>query len=63
MDEKDLEALIYAEEQVDSILVLSKLAQINIENNEIEKIWDLHLVFNAIKILSEKALHNLRKIE
>lgn len=63
MEEKDTEALIYASEQVNSILILSNLTQTSIENDAIEKLWDLHSIFNIINILSEKALTHLREIQ
>lgn len=63
MEEKYIEALLDAREQVDSILLLSNLVEASIENDTIEKVWDLYSVFNIMKILSEKALNNLQQIE
>lgn len=63
MNEKELELVSCARENLDSILLLSKLAEASIENDTVEKIWDLHPLFNAIKTLGEKALHNLWQTE
>lgn len=63
MEEKELEMLIFASEQVDSILLLSNLAESSIENDTIEKVWDLYLLFGVIKKLSKDAISQLRQIQ
>lgn len=63
MDEKDMEMLLYASEQSDSIVLLSTLAEAAIENDIIEKPWDLYLLFGVIKNLSKEALNKLRQIQ
>lgn len=63
MKEKELEKLISASEQVDSILLLSNLAESAIETDTIEKAWDLHLLFGMIKKLSKDASDKLLDIQ
>lgn len=63
MEEKDIKKLINASEMVDAVLLLSNLAKSAIENETVEKIWDLHLLFEIIKKLSQEALSDLRQIQ
>lgn len=63
MEEKDLEALLLASEQVEAIVLLSRLAESAIENDVIEKIWDLYPIFCVFKTLSKESLDKLRQIQ
>lgn len=63
MEENNIEKLLNASEVVDSILLLSRLAESAIENDVIEKIWDLHVLFGAIKRLCNEVLSDLRGIQ
>ena len=62
MDEEQTESLIYASENVDSILLLSKMAENAIENDFFEKPWDLYLLFAVMKDLSKNARSRLQQI-
>lgn len=63
MNEKDLELIAYARESLTSLLLIFKMAEASIENDAIEKIWDLYPLFRVVKNLGEKALDNLWQIE
>jgi hypothetical protein len=63
MDEQDIEKLINASENIDSILLLSKMAQSSIENDVFSKTWDLYGLFGVFKKLSDDALSDLRNIQ
>lgn len=63
MKEKNLDLLLSASEDLSSILLFSKLAEAGIENDTIEKIWDLYPFFRVVKNLVEKALNNLQQIK
>lgn len=62
MNEKESEILISVTENVNSMLILSNLAEAAIESDTIEKIWDLYLLFNVFKILNQETLKKLRQI-
>lgn len=62
MDEKETEAFISASENVDSILLLSKMAENAIENESIEKSTDFYLLFRVFKTLSQQTADNLEEI-
>ncbi|MFA6989124.1 MAG: hypothetical protein WC197_03545 [Candidatus Gastranaerophilaceae bacterium] len=50
-------------ENVDSILLLCNLAEAGIENNFIKNQWQLYLVFDILKSLSNKSINSLSKIK
>lgn len=63
MEREESLAIFMAAEQVDSILLLSNMAECAIETDLTKKVWDLYLLFGVIKKLSEGALEELRKIQ
>jgi hypothetical protein len=50
-------------ENIDSILLLCNLAEAGIENDFIKNQWQLYLIFDVLKSLSNKSINNLRKIK
>lgn len=63
MDDKDLELIACAREDLSSLLLIFKMTEASIENDVIEKVWDLYPLFRVVKNLGEKALNNLWQIE
>lgn len=63
MHENNIEKLINASESVDSVMLLSKLTESAIENDVVEKTWDLHILFGTIRKLCREALRDLRDIQ
>lgn len=63
MEENNIEKLINASEIADSVLLLARLAESAIENDAIEKVWDLHVLFGAIKRLCNEVLSDLGEIQ
>lgn len=63
MDNKNIETLLYASEKADSIELLSKLAKAAIENDIIEKPWDLYLLLGVIEKLSKDISDKLWQIQ
>lgn len=63
MDDKNLELLACARENLSSILLLFKITEASIENDVIEKAWDLYPLFRVVNNLGEKALNNLWQME
>ncbi|MDD3420383.1 MAG: hypothetical protein PHE78_07290 [Candidatus Gastranaerophilales bacterium] len=63
MEEKDIEKLIKASENIDSILLLSKMAESSIEYGSIEKVWDMHILLSVIKKLCTESLVDLRALQ
>ena len=49
-------------ENIDSILLLCNLAEVGIENDFIKNQWQLYLIFDVLKSISNKSINNLRKI-
>lgn len=52
-----------ATEEIDSITLLSELAEAGIEQEIIKDPWDLHLLFEVLKNLSKSASEKLWKLQ
>lgn len=63
MEENNIEKLLTVSESVDSVILLSKLAESAIENDAVEKTWDLYILFGTIRKLCTEALRDLREIQ
>ena len=50
-------------ENIDGILLICNLIESGIENNLIKDPWELYLIFDVLKSLSDKSINNLRKIQ
>ncbi len=50
-------------ENIDNILLLCNLMESGIENDLIKNPWDLYLILDILKSLSDKSINNIKKIE